>query len=207
MTDRWPTPPAFGEATPAAFESAETRQLLGLRRSTAADFLGDPGPDGDDLAALLQIAARVPDHRRVTPFRFIVFEGAGRAKAGDVIARAFAATTPDADAARVEKERARFERAPVVVGVVSAVDHDHKTPAWEQILTAGAVCQTLLVAASAAGFAAQWLTEWYAYNRDVLTGLGLTASEEIAGFIYIGTASEPPKERARPAIDEIIRFF
>ncbi|MEL7485879.1 MAG: nitroreductase [Pseudomonadota bacterium] len=190
--------PAFGAPTPACHPCDEALRLLAARRSTAADFLSGPGPDAEILETILEIAARVPDHRRVVPFRFIVFEDAARTRFGDVLADAFRAQQPDADEVRVEKERARFERAPVVVAVVSSVDKAHRTPEWEQVLTAGAVCQNMLVAANASGFASQWLTEWYAYDQAVLGALGLAENERIAGYVYIGTATEPPKERARP---------
>ena len=200
-------PPAFGEEVEAARPSAETIALLTRRRSTAADFLAEPGPDRDTLARMLELAARAPDHRRVTPFRFVVFEGGARAAAGDALAEAFAAANPDADPARVEVERRRFNRAPVVVGVVARIDPAHRTPVWEQTLTVGAVCQNLLIAASAHGFAAQWLTEWYAFDEGVSAAFGLAPEEQIAGYVYLGSASAPPKERARPDMAAITSFY
>lgn len=201
------TPPEFGEKLPAAHPSDDTIELLRLRRSTAADLMTGPGPGAGQLRSILSIAARVPDHRRVNPFRFIVFEGAARAAAGEILAHAFLANEPEASAERVDAERRRFLRAPVVVAVVSAVDRTHRTPEWEQILTAGAACQTMLIAASAHGFAAQWITEWYAYDRAVLEAFGLFAGERIAGFVYLGTAKEPPLERQRPELSALLSRF
>lgn len=201
------TPPEFGQKLPAAHPSDDTITLLRLRRSTAAELMTDPGPDAAELRSILQIASRVPDHRRVCPFRFIVFEGEGRAAAGEILARAFAANEPDAEAGRVEAERRRFLRAPVVVAVVSVIDRTHRTPEWEQMLTAGAVCQTMLIAASAHGFAAQWITEWYAYDRAVLTDFGLAPGERVAGYVYLGTAREWPLERQRPDLASLVRRF
>ncbi len=197
-------PPVLGDPLPGAHFSQEAIRLMRLRRSAPADTLGEPGPDADSLCVILEIAARVPDHRRVTPFRFVVFEGDDRVKFGSVLAASFQANEPDAGDDRVNYERSRFERAPVVVAVISVVDPDHRTPQWEQVLTAGAVCQNMLIAASAHGFAAQWITEWYAYDEAVCARLGLGANERIAGFIYIGTAKEDPKERARPRLDRLI---
>lgn len=205
------TPPEFGAPTPPYHQSDDTLKLMAGRRSTAADCLGAPGPSPDELAQLLTIAARAPDHRRVTPFRFIVFDGDRRTEFGKILADAFRKNEPDASDERVAKERARFERAPIVVAVVSSVQRVHRTPAWEQVLTTGAVCQNLLIAASASGFAAQWLTEWYAYDAHVVASLGLRQDddldERIAGFIYIGTAKEPPMERARPDVPSLISHF
>ena len=181
--------------------------LLWHRRSTTANCLGEPGPDPKTLDDILTVAARVPDHRRVTPFRFIVLRGDRRVTAGQVLATAFRENNPDADDAKVDFERTRFARAPVVIVVVSNVDRTHRTPEWEQVLCAGAVCQNLLLAANAKGFAAQWLTEWYAYDASVALDFGLAGSERFAGFIYIGTATEDPLERARPDMQAIVTEY
>ncbi len=199
--------PELGAPLPPAHASEAAKTLLRLRRSTPADMLGPPGPDPETLAAILKIAARVPDHRRVTPFRFIVFEGEARARFGEILEAAFRANEPDAEAQRAAFERHRFLRAPIVVAVISAVDRTHRTPEWEQILTAGAACQNMLLGAGAHGFAAQWVTEWYAYDGKVRDALRLGEPERIAGFVYLGTARENPKERARPAMDDVIAFF
>jgi nitroreductase len=199
--------PQLGDPLPASRESAETIELMRLRRSTPADCLVEPGPDAQTLASILTIAARAPDHRRVTPFRFVTFVGDARMRFGDVLREAFIACEPDADEKKITFEQRRFLRAPVVVAVISKVDRDHRTPEWEQILTAGAVCQNMLIAASAEGFAAQWITEWYAYDARVLAALGLDKNERIAGYIYMGSARADPKERARPVMEQIVTRF
>lgn len=199
--------PELGESLPSAHPSTDTLALLRRRRSTPADHLGEPGPDAETLADIITIAARVPDHRRVTPFRFIIFEGEARAQFGEILRAAFVANEPGAEDKRIACEQNRFLRAPTIVAVISAVDENHRTPRWEQELTAGAVCQNLLLAASAHGFAAQWLTEWYAFDRTVASGLGLEPTERVAGFIYLGAASEEPKERGRPDIAAITTRF
>ena len=113
------------------------------------------------------------------------------------------ANEPAAEEKRIAIERNRFMRAPLVVAVISSVNRAHRTPEWEQILTSGAACQNLLLAASAYGFAAQWLTEWYAFDESVLAALSLDDNERVAGFVYVGTAKENPKERARPDVAAI----
>lgn len=199
--------PELGERLPSAGANKAMLEALALRRSTPADCLGEPGPDQDELELILHIAARAPDHRRVTPFRFIIFEGKGREKFGEALKTAFLKHTPEATPERAEIERKRFLRAGVVVAVVSHVDHAHKTPEWEQVLTAGAVSQNMLLAARASGYAAQWLTEWYAYDANILAALGLADNERIAGFIYLGTAREDPKERGRPDLSALIERY
>lgn len=193
-----------GTPLPPAHPSEETLDLLAKRRSVTAQLLGEPGPSPERLNVLLEIAARVPDHRKIEPFRYVVFEGKARTAFGEVLRESAKRNAPDAAPKKLDAEASLFERAPVVVAVVSSVDREHKTPEWEQVLTAGAVCQNLLIAASAAGFAGQWLTGWPAYDEHVLREMGLGPNERIAGFIYLGTAQEDPKERPRPALADIL---
>lgn len=200
-------PPEFGAPMAPAHPSEAARRLIALRRSSSADRMCGPGPDDATLAAILEMAARVPDHRKLFPFRFIVIAGEARARAGDMLARHFAATTPDATPAQIGAERNRFLRAPVVVLVVARIDKHHRTPEWEQMLTNGAVCLNMLLAASSCGFAANWLTEWCAYDEGVMADFGLSAPERVSGFVYIGTAAEPPRERQRPAMSDLISRY
>lgn len=182
----------------------ETLDLLRRRRSVAPHFLGEPGPTSGELEALLAIAARVPDHGRLFPWRFLVIEGEARHRLGATIAAIFQADNPDADADRIATERNRLARAPLVVGVVSRASPHVKIPEWEQILSAGAVAMNLVIAANAMGFATSWLTEWFASDRRVLDGLGLAPEERIAAFIHIGRPLQAPAERARPDLADIV---
>src|ERR1700761_563466 len=153
-----------------------------------------PGPSPAELETILTIASRVPDHGKLTPWRFIVFEGDARTKAGDLIAAAFKAKYPDATAEQVAGEKGRLTRAPLVIAVVSRAAPHVKIPEWEQVLSAGAATMNLVTAAHALGFAANWITEWYAYDRGALDALGLAANEKIAGFVHIGRMKEKPED-------------
>lgn len=201
------TPPPFGEPIAPANPSPEARQFLALRRSTSPDLMTEPGPDMETLAAMLEIAARTPDHRKMAPFRFIVMTAEARARAGEALAEAVVDDDPQADEARLMLERRRFMRAPAVVAVVSRVDPAHKTPVWEQELCCGAVCLNLLLAANAYGFAGCWLTEWCAYSPRVARYFELSDHERFAGFVYIGAAREHPRERQRPDMTAIVRYL
>ncbi len=185
----------------------DTLSLLKLRRSVPPQFLAAPGPDTAQLNQLLTIAARVPDHGKLAPWRFIVFAGEGREKAAEIVAQGFKAKNPDADDKQVDFERNRLLHAPVIVAVVSTAAPHLKIPEWEQELSAGAVCMNMLVAAQAMGFGASWLTNWFSFDRAVLTALGLGATERVAGFIHIGTASSVPADRERPDIADITSHF
>jgi nitroreductase len=182
-------------------------ELLTTRRSFKAMELSGPGPSAAQIDTLLTVAARVPDHGKLAPWRFIVFEGDARRAAGDAIAAAFQARYPDAKPEHVEAERNRLLRAPLVVAVVSRAGPHVKIPEWEQVLSAGAAAMNLVLAAHALGFAANWITEWYAYDRAVLDALGLAPHERIAGFVHIGTPPGPPEDRPRPALSEIVTRF
>lgn len=187
--------------------SQSALELLLSRRSVVANKLGSPGPDKKQLAEILTAAARVPDHKKLVPWRFIVFEGEARAQFGKILARACEENEPGAGKTRLETEAARFMRAPVVVAVISSLKDNPAVPEWEQVLSAGAACQNLLIAANAAGFSGQWITEWYAFDKAVWAALGLADGERVAGFIYIGTAQEAPTERDRPDLEEITTYW
>lgn len=185
----------------------EALQLLKTRRSIKPVELNGPPPSPADIDTLLTIASRVPDHGKLTPWRFIVFEGAARLAAGEAIARVFRDRRPDATSDQVEHERKRLARAPLVIAVVSRAAPHVKIPEWEQIMSAGAATTSLVMAAHALGYAANWLTEWYAYDRAVLDALGLASNERIAGFVHIGRAAKPPEDRPRPPLNEIVTRY
>lgn len=174
------------------------------RRSILARMMDGPGPDDADLRKILEAGMRVPDHGRLTPWRFIVIRGEAREKLGEVLAQTFKKSNPDAIEEQVEIERERFTRAPVVVAVTSRVVKEHKIPEWEQVLSSGAACQTMLIAALSMGYAAQWITEWYAYDPDVKKALGIEPDDGIAGYLYLGNEATEPAERARPEYDDIV---
>jgi nitroreductase len=191
--------PQFNHPAPTALD------LLLSRRSGSAKAMTEPGPSKKQLAQILQAGARAPDHGKLFPWRFLVFEGKGRQRAGDILAEV--AQADGERAKQVEEERERFARAPLVIGVISAAREQHKIPVWEQELSAGAVCQNILIATTALGFVGNWITEWYAYHPAVKERLGLKPGERIAGFLYIGTAKDELEERPRPEMNRIVTVF
>ena len=185
----------------------DTLSMLKLRRSVPPQFLSAPGPNAGQIDELLTIAARVPDHGKLVPWRFIVFSGEGRSKAAEVVAQAFRNRNPEAKPEQVEFERNRLLHAPVIVGVVSRAAPHVKIPEWEQELSAGAVCMNLLVAAQAMGFAGSWLTNWFSFDRSVLSTFGLSETERMAGFIHLGTPGSVPADRERPVLAQIVSHY
>ena len=182
----------------------EMSDFLLSRRSIVVRNMVEPGPSDADIEKILRAGMRVPDHGRLTPWRFKIIRGDAREKMGDILGEAFQKANPDCIEEQVEIEKERFLRAPLVIAVISTTNPEHKIPEWEQILSSGAACQNMLTSALSMGYAAQWITEWYAYNGDVKAALGLDAADRIAGFLYLGTRTEDPTDRARPEYGDIV---
>ena len=176
--------------------------FLNDRRSPLAKLMDGAGPTAQQVDEIIHRAARVPDHRKLGPWRFIVIRGEERAVLGQYIGTRFKALNPDLPLDRSVFESQRLMRAPTVVAVVSSpVDCVRGTPEWEQVLSSGAVCFQMLLVARAMGFAAQWLSEWIAYDEVITGKLGLSGREKIAGFIYLGDSTQPLAPRDRPDVN------
>jgi len=176
------------------------------RHSTPAAQMKEPGPSQEELEAILTFATRVPDHGKLAPWRLVVYRGDVRRTLGEQFLALALKKIPDmADAAK-EAELTRFTRAPLVVAVVSTAAPHVKIPEWEQVLSAGAVCLNMLMAASAHGYVANWRTEWIAYDDQALALLGIKPGEKVAGFIHIGSSDFPTPDRPRPALSEIVTY-
>jgi len=199
MSPRRQDPPALGEALPVT-PAPEVLAFLARRRSASALTLRAPGPSAEELGDLLTLAARVPDHGKLAPWRFVVLEGEGKAAFAARL-EALAAGRPDGG--KLTAKLGKLKAPPLCVAVVSRITPG-EIPDWEQLLSAGAVCATLTYAATAMGHGANWITDWYAYDADARAILGLTTEERVAGFVMLGTAGEPPLERARPDVAALI---
>lgn len=198
MSSALPPAPEFGAAVPQT-AAPEVLRFLSLRRSTSALTLREPAPSADQLRDLLRLAARVPDHGKLTPWRFIVLQGAGKAAFVD---RLETLALGRDDATSVAK-LGKLKVPPLAVVVVSS-PKPGAIPEWEQVLSAGAVCTTLLEATLAMGYGANWITDWYSYDAEAQGILGLEAGERVAGFVLMGTPAEPPLERERPDSEALI---
>ena len=179
---------------------------LKVRRSTPALQLAEPGPSKAEIEEILRLAVRVPDHGKLAPWRFIVYRGEDRVRLGEEALRIALEKNPELDLQQQEAERTRFTRAPVVVAVISTAKPHFKSPEWEQVMSAGAVCLNLIFAANASGFAANWLTEWFAFDSAFLAEIEVGAEEKVAGFIHIGSTTFPPVERPRPELADVVTW-
>lgn len=184
----------------------DTIEFLLTRRSVVAKNMTEPGPSDEELNTILRAGLRVPDHGRCFPWRIQVLKKEGQRALGDIAAETFAQDHPDATPEEIEFERARLQRAPVLLVVTRYLNHEKaaKVPLIEQELSGGALCQNILNGSHAIGYVAQWLTEWPAYSPAIREALGHTAETEIIGLMYIGSATEAPNERSRADIDDVV---
>ncbi|SDQ95498.1 nitroreductase [Pseudoxanthomonas sp. CF125] len=179
-------------------------QFLDSRLSVPSKQLTEPGPDDATLLRMLQAAVRVPDHGKLVPFRLLRIQGQARHALGEALAVRTLQRDPQAPEAAVEKDRARFSHAPLIVTVIARLTPGHKVPEQEQLLSAGCVCFALLQSAQALGFGAQWLTGWAAYDESIGQTLGLGENEKVVGFIHIGTPKLDVPERERPEVAALL---
>lgn len=195
--------PDFGQPLPQK-PSPEVLEALFFRRSAPAPTLHAPGPSAEEIDLLIRIGLRVPDHGKIGPWRIVRFTADSKAALVEKLT-ALAAKQPEPGKAVAALQKLSIP--PEALLVVSSPLQPHKIPLWEQQLSAAAVCQTLLIAAGAMGYGANWITDWYSYDAEAKQVLGLAAHENVAGFIYLGTPSEAPLERDRPNYDERIAWW
>ena len=183
--------------------------FLQIRRSVTAKSMTNENFNDEDLSTILNCGIRVPDHGALNPWKLTVIKNDAKLRIGnDVLAKEFKINYPEASEDEIDYERKRFCRASVVIAVLFKPVSHPKIPLWEMELSAGAVCTTLLIASQSLGYAAQWLTEWYAYNRNMIMELGGNPdTDKIAGFIYIGNKDKSPIERRRPKKENVIEYL
>jgi nitroreductase len=173
--------------------------FLATRRSTSALTLVEPAPSAAELDILLRLATRVPDHGKLTPWRFVVLEGEAKAR----FAARLEALALDRGDQTAAAKLGKLKVPPLAVAVISA-PKPANIPEWEQLLSAGAVGATLLYATLAMGYGANWITDWYAYDAQAKAILGLSGDEQVAGFLLMGTPREPALERERPDLATLV---
>lgn len=161
--------------------------------------LEEPAPSNADLDRMFESAVRAPDHGRLRPWRFVVIEKAQRERFGELMAQAALRKDPGASAEMLDRERAKALRAPTIVVAAARVQKGHRIPEVEQIAASAAATQNIMLAAHALGYGAMWKTGEPAYDAGVKTALGLEASDEIMGFLYLGTRTGGSSPAPRPA--------
>jgi nitroreductase len=185
-----------------------TLDLLLTRRSEKSKRMHAPGPNKDDLGRILAAGMRVPDHGKLAPWRFIVVEGEAQSKLGEVFSKAFSLEKDENNEQKLQSVKDFTSQAPVMVIVVSKYIQGKKViPEVEQILSTGAACQNMLVAATSLGFTGQWLTGWAAYNPLIHNELDLEKGDKIAGFLFFGSSMRDLSERPRPNFKDIVTYW
>lgn len=196
------SPIEFGAPLPVT-ASPDTLRFLLSRRSAPAPTLGLPAPSEDEMALLIKIGFRVPDHGKIGPWRIIRFTPQSKAALVEKL-KALAESRDDKKAAGA---LLKLSAPPEALLVIYSPVKPHKIPEWEQTGSAFAICQNLLIAAGSLGYGANWITDWYAYDAVAKSILGLKDGEEVAGFIFLGTPTETPLERDRPDYTERVSFW
>ena len=187
--------------------NATVIDFLLSRKSAPIAELREPAPGDDEIATLIRVASRVPDHGRLTPWRFIVYRGEARHRIGDMLAKRAEEREGPLPDARVEQEKARFSRAPLVIGVIHCPRDNPKIPRWEMLLSGGAAAMNLVLAANALGYSTNWITNWYSDDEEGRRILGLAPEERVVGFVHIGTFSGDAPERPRPEVETLISEY
>ena len=185
-------------------DTSSILSLLKTRKSASAKTMGEPGPSPEQISEILACAVRVPDHGKLAPWRFILWEGDARAAFGEVLKARWQQLHPEHGEGTLDFVKAMFLRAPAVLAVISAAAEHPKIPIWEQQLSAGAVCMNVLYAATAMGLGCQWNTDWVAYDAEIAAAMGLKPHEKVAGLIYLGTSTVPLEDRPRPDAQSLL---
>jgi nitroreductase len=178
-----------------------------LRTRSSALKLGGSPPSAGAVQAMLESAARAPDHGRVEPWRLILIEGHARLALGDVLAEALSRRNPLANEAALAREREKALRAPLIIVVATRCDRSAKIPVIEQILSAGCAAHSVMLAALAQGLGAMWRTGEAAYDNAVKSALGIEPDDLIIGFIYVGTDVGGPGIRSPRASHEFAEYW
>lgn len=181
--------------------------FMRARRSAPISELKEPGPSDAEIATMLGIACRVPDHGMLEPWRFILYRGEARRRAGELLAARAEAREGPLTEARREQEVTRFSRAPLVVGVVSVPRESIKIPQWEMFLSGAAAAMNLVIAANALGYRTNWISNWYADDAEGRRILGLAPDERVVGFVHIGTFTGETPERPRPDVASLVTGY
>ncbi len=181
--------------------------FLQQRYSTAAKHLVEPAPNSAELEQILQAAVAAPDHGGLHPWQFLIIEGETRQKLGGLMAHCYQQRHPQASNDQVERQRAKPLRSPLIITVVAKIQENPSVDKLEQILSAGAACQQILLAAQALGYGAIWLSGESIFDWNINDGLGLSFDDQIVGFLYLGTEKQPIEQPKRPSASHFSQIW
>ncbi|MDQ7074045.1 MAG: nitroreductase [Gammaproteobacteria bacterium] len=181
--------------------------FLQQRHSTAAKQLGEPAPNKAELEQILAAAVAAPDHGGLQPWRFLIIEKEARQKLGDLMASCYQKRHPQATTEQVERQRIKPLRSPLIITVVAKIQSNPSVNKMEQILSAGAACQQILLASQALGYGAIWLSGESIFDWNINEGLELGFDDQIVGFLYLGTETETIAAPQRPSVTDFIQHW
>jgi len=181
--------------------------FLLARKSAPIPVLKEPAPSDAEIRTILTAAARVPDHGKLNPWRLILYRGDARVKAGELLAKRAAENEGPLSDGRIEQEKTRFSRAPLVIGVIHSPKAHPKIPHWEMFLSGGAAAMNLVLAANALGYGTNWISNWYSDDEEARRLLGLAPQERVIGFVHIGTVQGEAPDRPRPDLAQLVSEY
>lgn len=181
--------------------------FLKTRKSASAKAMGGEAPTAAQIDEMLELATRVPDHGKLAPWRFVIFQGNAREGIGAKFKARWAELNPTHSEDSLSFQAGLFARAPLVIVVVSSPQQHPKIPLWEQQMSAAAVSFNLELAAQAMGFDVQWQTDWVAYDDGAKAAMGIKPEESVAGIIYVGKTSVPLEDRPRPEVAKLVTHW
>lgn len=203
-----PNFPKVDSALPPPSQNQQLIDSLTSRRSPKiVDLKGAIAPSKDEIREILKVAIRCPDHGKAVPWRFIAIEGEKRGVLGRKLAQHLVSRGNKIDEVQFELEQTRFERAPLIIALISSTRTHPKATIWEQELSAGALGLSLILACNGFGYSANWLSEWPIYDSEAAAIIGAKEHEKIAGLFYIGKTDIAPTERPRPNLDDIFEYW
>jgi nitroreductase len=180
------------------FVTSPVIDFLLNRKSVPISAIGEPAPTDEEIETILRAAVRVPDHGRLTPWRFIIYRGDARREIGEKLAALADKREGPLPDQRLEQERNRLSRAPLVICVISRPVEHPRIPEWEMFLSAGTAAFNLVLAANALGYATNWVTNWFSSDPEGRRILGLAPNERVVGLVHIGSFDGDVPERPRP---------
>lgn len=177
------------------------------RKSVPISAIGEPGPSDADIETMIRVATHVPDHGRLTPWRFVLYRGKAREEIGEALVGLAEEREGPLSEGRRQQERTRLSRAPLVIGVISRPVSHERIPEWEQFLSAGTAAMSLVFAATALGYATNWVTNWFSADAKGRAILGLSPEERVVALVHMGTSKTEVPERPRPAIGDVLSNY
>ncbi|MDM7860594.1 NAD(P)H nitroreductase [Alteromonas sp. ASW11-36] len=159
-----------------------------------------PAPAGEALQIIQQAALRAPDHAGLTPWQFVIIEGDGLERLGQLFIESVKARGGDQES--LARAPLLPKRSPMIIAAATRYTDHPKVPRVEQVQSAACAVHAMQMAAFAQGFSGIWRTGSYAQCDVVKQGLGFSSDEELVGFLYLGSSPISPRQPPKRSADD-----